>query len=157
MGIMKSWQAIAFAPIALVVPLTILSTTPANSTPSLQHHTEMGMSGILGRIQSASVPQSTIQRTIAQVEVDLYRAKNLARQAAEEENGGLSRYWAEPAMHGPVSEAPYVDNGDGSWTFTFLGGPPGLATYTTESVVTVHTSGQVVIDYNGPIRDANSN
>lgn len=84
--------------------------------------------------------------------IDLSRAKNLARQAAEAANGGLSRYRAEPSMHGPVTESPYIVNADGSWTFTFQGGTPGSADYTVESVVTVTPTGQVTVDYNGPVR-----
>lgn len=85
-------------------------------------------------------------------QIDLSRAKNLARQAAETENGGLGRYRAEPDMHGPVTDAPYVTNPDGSWTFTFQGGAPGSSVYTVESVVTVTPAGEITIDYNGPIR-----
>lgn len=86
------------------------------------------------------------------IDFDLNRAKNLARQAAERANGGLSRYRAESAMHGASADAPYVDNGDGSWTFTFVGGRP-TATPSIESVVTVfRESWQVNVDYNGPIR-----
>lgn len=86
--------------------------------------------------------------------VDLNRAKNLARQAAEEANGGIRVYRAEASMFGPASECPYVDNGD-SWTFTFRGGRPGLTTYTTESVVTVYkNTSRVVVAYNGPVRTA---
>lgn len=88
--------------------------------------------------------------------VDLARAKNLARQAAEEANGGLIEYRAEPAMHGPARQAPYVENADGSWTFTFEGRRPGSQTYTIESVVTVTPDGEVAIEYNGPIRAANA-
>lgn len=82
--------------------------------------------------------------------VDLNRAKNLARQAAEKENGGVTVYRAEPAMHGAASETTYTDNGN-SWTFTFLGGTPGMNP-TIQSVVTVGKDGSVKIDYNGPIR-----
>lgn len=84
----------------------------------------------------------------------LNRAKNLARQAAVDVNGGLGEYRAEDAMHGPAAEAPYEDNEDGTWTFTFLGRRPNSTTYTIETVVTVSADGsRVSVDYNGPIRD----
>jgi hypothetical protein len=86
------------------------------------------------------------------VRVDLNRAKNLARQAAETANGGLRYYRAEASMHGSAQECPYVDNGD-SWTFTFLGSRPGSSVMTTESVVTVYkASPRVVVAYNGTLR-----
>jgi len=92
---------------------------------------------------------------VVTVNPDLNRAKNLARQTIERANGGLGRYQAERAMHGPATDAPYVDNGDGSWTFTFVGGAPGYTTPTVESVVTVYREGwRVAIDYNGALRSS---
>lgn len=82
----------------------------------------------------------------------LTRAKNLARQAAERENGGLNKYRAEPAMYGPAIDSTYVENEDGSVTFSFKGGTPGFTTPTIETVATVSTAGVVAISYNGPIR-----
>jgi hypothetical protein len=84
----------------------------------------------------------------------LTRAMNLARQAAETENGGLNYYRAEPSMYGPAIDAPFVDNKDGSLTFTFLGGAPAYPP-SIQSIVTVQTAGLLVtIDYNGPIQTA---
>lgn len=84
---------------------------------------------------------------------DLNRAKNLARQAAERANGGLGQYRAEASMHGPAEHSPFVDNGNGSWTFTFFGSRPGFSNFSIESVVTVAQDGKkVTFDYNGPIR-----
>ncbi len=86
----------------------------------------------------------------------LQRARNWARQAAERANGGLSRYRAEASMFGPASQSPYVDNGDGTFTFRFLGGPPAEPP-TIESIVTVNPdpSNPIIrIDYNGPIQSA---
>jgi hypothetical protein len=84
---------------------------------------------------------------------DLSRAKNLARQAAERVNGGLNEYWAEPSMHGPAAESPHVNNGDGTWTFTFRGGTPGTNVWDVESEVVVNrTTWEVAVVYNGPVR-----
>ncbi|MDX2241764.1 MAG: hypothetical protein NW224_13850 [Leptolyngbyaceae cyanobacterium bins.302] len=94
-----------------------------------------------------------VRQNVQYVSVDLNRAKNLARQAAEAANGGIRVYRAEDSMHGPAANCPYVDNGD-SWTFTFLGGRPGVSTKTIESVVTVYkNSPRVVVAYNGAIRN----
>jgi hypothetical protein len=86
------------------------------------------------------------------VVLDLNRAKNLARMAAERANGGLSEYRAESSMHGPASQSSYVDNGNGTWTFTFKGYRPGSSDLSIESAVTVSRDGNVTVDYNGPIR-----
>jgi len=83
----------------------------------------------------------------------LGRARNLARQAAEAANGGLEVYRADASMHGRVSDAPCVDNGNGSWTFTVRGGEPGFTTPTKETVVTVDgNTWRVTVDYNGAVR-----
>lgn len=92
-------------------------------------------------------------RQLLETSIQLNRAKNLARMAAERENGGLSVYQADASMHGPSENSPYVDNGDGTYTFTFMGGRPGFTTPTVESVVSVDTSDWTIdIDYNGPVR-----
>lgn len=84
---------------------------------------------------------------------DLNRAKNLARMAAERANGGLGEYRAEESMHGPAFDAPYVDNNNGTWTFTFKGRSPYSSDYLIESVVTVsRDASQLDVEYNGPIR-----
>ncbi|WP_017327299.1 hypothetical protein [Synechococcus sp. PCC 7336] len=84
---------------------------------------------------------------------DLNTAKNFARQAAERANGGLSNYRAEPAMHGPALESPYVDAGD-RWIFTFLGAPPGRTTFRTETEVSVDKRTlEPTVVYNGPLRN----
>ena len=80
------------------------------------------------------------------------RAMNLARQAAERVNGGLNNYRAESSMYGPATKAPFKNNGNGTLTFTFLGGFPA-APPSIQSIVTVALNGNTVsVDYNGPVR-----
>ena len=102
-----------------------------------------------------SPPGEFDETTIVSNNIELNRAKNLARQAAESANGGLGQYRAEASMHGVSSESPFVDNNDGTWTFSFKGTRPGSSVYRIESVVTVSRNGTVRIDYNGLIRNSN--
>ncbi|MCC3438764.1 MAG: hypothetical protein EAZ39_09325 [Oscillatoriales cyanobacterium] len=92
--------------------------------------------------------------TVTSNNIELNRAKNLARQAAENTNGGLGEYRAEASMHGASAESPFVDNGDGTWTFTFQGYKPGSSVYTVETVVTVSQHGRITVNYNGRIRSS---
>ena len=87
----------------------------------------------------------------------LNRAKNFARQAAEDANGGLSKYRAESSMHGPAFDSPYKVNEDGTVTFTFLGSSPQSPEQMIyESVVTVTLEDfGVNVEYNGDIREQN--
>ncbi|MCY7382961.1 MAG: hypothetical protein LH628_10370 [Microcoleus sp. CAN_BIN18] len=93
--------------------------------------------------------------TVISNNIELNRAKNLARQAAENANGGLGQYRAEASMHGASAESPFVDNGDDTWTFTFRGRKPGASVYTVETVVTVSQDGSITVNYNGRIRSSN--
>ena len=94
--------------------------------------------------------------TVISNNIELNRAKNLARQAAENVNGGLGEYRAEAAMHGASAQSPFVENGNGTWTFTFQGYKPGASVYTVETVVTVSQNGRITVDYNGRIRNSYS-
>jgi len=120
--------------------LPLRAQTPSDPAPSDQTPSPTESTTTTERQQNATVL------------LDLNRAKNIARQAAERANGGLGNYRAELSMHGPASKSAYVDNGNGSWTFTFKGSRPGETIPSYESVVTVSTQGQVTIDYNGAVR-----
>ncbi|HBB30346.1 MAG TPA: hypothetical protein DDZ80_32890 [Cyanobacteria bacterium UBA8803] len=115
--------------------------------------TVLAMGAVYANAQVDSGTSSPSTGTGIALRIDLNRAKNLARQAAERENGGLGRYRAEQSMHGPANESPYVENGSGIWTFTFKGSRPATEMYYVESVVTVDSNtGMVTVDYNGPVR-----
>lgn len=84
----------------------------------------------------------------------LGRAQNLARQAAINANGGLSKYRPAPAAFGPAIQSSHIKNDDGSITFTIYGGARVTTTPTQETVVTVAPNNSVFVRYNGPIRTA---
>jgi hypothetical protein len=118
------------------------------------------MGGVLGLSSlSASAqinPSTPLENSASPTgSTDIYfinRAKNLARQAAITANGGLERYRPDPAMFGPAVQTQYTRNDDGSITFSFGGGAPGLTAPSLETVATVSTGGAVKLDYNGPLR-----
>lgn len=150
-----------FTPLVLTLAALILGFQPVSAqtsdplpTPEGEESTEVLENSDGSDRQSVSFPSSStsIAANIEKI-IALNRAKNYARQAAEAANGGLSQYRAEAAMHGPGSESPYLDQGDGTFTFTFFGGEPGFTEPTVESVVTVAAEADVVtVDYNGPVR-----
>ncbi len=81
----------------------------------------------------------------------LARAKNLARQAAIKENGGLDAYRPENSMYGPALEAPFERNSDGSVTFSFLGGAPGAMQFDKVTTVNVTADSAINILFNGSV------
>lgn len=126
----QSWLA-ALTVLAIGSPL--LSVSPARANPQ------------------TNVSPRLVELNIAPMELN--RAKNYARQAAEQINGGLGEYRAEADMHSPSADSPYRINDDGTLTFTFLGRAPAASTYTVETTVTVDPDAWTVnVNYNGPIR-----
>ncbi len=106
----------------------------------------------IGQVAVYAQPSPSVTPPKAADPFFLTRAKNLARQAAERQNGGLRVYRAEAAMYGPAIDAPSRQNSDGSVTFTFKGGAPGFVTPTVETIATVTPQGLVNLQYNGPLR-----
>lgn len=128
------------APLSLLLAVLTFTSAPVQAQTSSTDRSEC--------MQKAIDSSNPAQQIIA-----LGRAVNLARQAAEAANGGLSKYQADASMHGPASIAPCVDNGDGTWTFTVKGGKPGFTTPTQETIVNVDgNTWKVSIVSNGPIR-----
>jgi len=108
--------------------------------------------------QLSQTPSSSQQDLSTVDPLFLLWGRNIARRAAEAENGGLVNYMAEAAMHGPTSQAPMVLNSDGSLIFTFKGYRPvdidtnGNPSYSFETEVLVNPDRSFEIIYNGPIR-----
>ncbi len=110
---------------------------------------------LLGVAPVAIAQQPDPGQIIIQNSIDLNRAKNYARQTAEQANGGLNDYRADFAMHGPATEAPYVTNPDGSWTFTFGGtlfGSTEAQDRAVETSVNVTPNGDIRLLYNRVVR-----
>ncbi len=83
---------------------------------------------------------------------DLGRAQNLARQAAEQINGGVEQYRADTSMFGPMDGTNCVISGDNQWTFTFTGSTPYSSVPIVETVVTVNNqTWEVVVNSNTPL------
>jgi hypothetical protein len=110
---------------------------------------------IEGILDKPKLPGDSVKSpSVVYPEASQTRAMNLARQAAERANGGLENYRSEQSMYGPATRSPFKDNGDGTLTFTFLGGQPAEPA-TLQSIVTVSLDGSAVaVDYNGPIRSS---
>jgi hypothetical protein len=135
---------------AIALSSLLLGSTVLHGTAQAQTQTP---------IETTPAVESVAEPTDSTVQLnpfDLQRARNLARQAAERRNGGLEYYRADPAMHGPTINAPFIDNGNGTVTFSFTGGTPGYTVPTVESVVTVNPADNwaISVDYNGPIRQS---
>ena len=138
-----------------LLPALLLTTTVAMGMQPAQaqvNQIRKVIEGFLGEPSSVVSPSKPSTPTYPRGA--LTRTMNLARQAAEVENGGLNYYRAEESMYGPATDAPFKDNKDGTLTYTFLGGYPA-APPAIQTVVTVALEGDLVrVDSNGPIPTA---
>ncbi len=138
-------------PVPFATPIPPAAEPSNGDLPALRSET-------ITAITPQTLPQgaagSSRPADLAWVDQDAFRTKaqNWARQAAIKENGGLSRYRPEGSMYGPSADAPYVQNPDGSITFTFKGGAPGSTVMTVETVVQIQPSGIVSVKSNEMIR-----
>lgn len=147
--VQRSW---IFSAVAIATSFALVSAgagqNTAEAATSFTSHTHQGHLGLIYISQSDAVYQLAPN-------YDLNRAKNLARQRGEAENGGVGVYETEPSMHGPATESPHVINADGSVTFTFRGRARGSDFYTLETQVTVvydaRTQWDIVTEYNREI------
>ncbi|MGB2925352.1 MAG: hypothetical protein WBB82_08625 [Limnothrix sp.] len=111
-------------------------------------------SGQIEVLYNGAIREDADITDVEEVSIDLNQAKNLARQTAEEANGGLGNYRAEDSMHNNPNESPFVENTDGSYTFTFKGRRPESLNFTYESQIKVSRDGQAKIIYNRSVESA---
>lgn len=102
------------------------------------------------KAQEPSEAESSVRQQYRQL-ITRNRAKNIARQVAEQENGGLGQYRAEPAMHGPVEETNHEEIEEGVWRFTIRGREVGSDEFTIQTVVTVDEQANVTVESNEEI------
>ncbi|MEM9138123.1 MAG: purine nucleoside permease [Cyanobacteria bacterium P01_F01_bin.42] len=147
-----------FIPSSLVVMAALISQGIAagEARPTDQSNPDLSSFKLSQILTPQPAPQpSTISPSTPGASQDLYflaRAKNLARQAAVLENGGLSLYRPELSMFGPALQSPFQRNEDGSVTFRFQGGMPGATLLDRETEVLVDAGAGVTVVYNGPVR-----
>jgi hypothetical protein len=81
----------------------------------------------------------------------MFKARNLARAAAERVNGGVERYRADASMYGGKGRQMMLDSGT-HWIFTVYGGIPGQPASRETMVRISKTNYEIAVVYNGPIR-----
>jgi hypothetical protein len=126
--------------------ITFLIVSAASVASSLPSRAQTSNAPAVSSVINGAAPTSDVYF--------LNRAKNLARQAAINANGGLAQYRPDPIMYGPAIQTVYARNNDGSITFRFNGAAPGASTPKFETVATVAANGVVNLDYNGTPRTA---
>lgn len=139
----------------------MLSLGLAGFTPELKAHVVAGDHSATTIVDICKA-DSTIEplQCLSEQSTNLNRAKNLARQRGEKDNGGVGVVATEPSMHGPSAESPYQVFlcGDSiEYVFTFRMRPRATADYTYESQVRVaytDKNSEWIIDtiYNNAIR-----
>ncbi|MEO1132423.1 MAG: hypothetical protein AAFX40_06915 [Cyanobacteria bacterium J06639_1] len=152
-------------------PVTTQSLPLSNAeSPNDSGFTELPVEPVELPIETTELPVETVERPIeftppseenfasetslaALARVDRFNtAKNYARQAAEQTNGGLGVYRAEDVMHGPAADTPHRET-DTAWIFTFKGRSPGESIYSVESEISVDKTTLVTtMLYNGSPR-----
>lgn len=137
---MKPIYSIALLSSVSVIGSVALATMSSSAPLSSQAQTSSKEVDALVRIcESAGDSDARFQCLLDQGE-RLNRAKNLARQRGERENGGVTTIETEPSMHGPSTESPYAiaTSEDGvEYTFTFRLRPRATEEYTLQSEVLV--------------------
>ncbi|NEP45482.1 MAG: hypothetical protein F6K35_42210 [Okeania sp. SIO2H7] len=135
---MKKYWAVAS--LSLLSCLGVTTVAPQlNAQMVADGHSAMTIVDLCNALVEADSSVQSLQCLLDQ-STHLNRAKNLARQRGERDNGGITTVETEPSMHGPSAESPHqLVLGDGStqYIFTFRIRPRTTANYTHESQVRV--------------------
>ncbi len=137
-GIKKYW---ATASLSLMFSLGLGGFAPQlRAHVVADSHSETSLLDLCKALAEADSNREPIQCLSEQFS-NLNRAKNLARQRGERDNGGISVITTEPSMHGPSAEAPHqivlCDDSSIQYIFTFRLRPRATVNYTYESQVRV--------------------
>lgn len=138
----KKYSAIALFSLMSSLGLSTLSGN-ANAQLVADGHAESTASPIVELCNALTESDQTLEplQCLFEQSTHLNRAKNLARQRGELENGGVTTVETEPAMHGPSVESPHqiVLGEDGTqYIFTFRLRPRATDNYTYESQVQIN-------------------
>ncbi|MEO1520383.1 MAG: hypothetical protein AAFU78_06350 [Cyanobacteria bacterium J06633_2] len=137
---MKSIYSTAILATASALGVVAIASN-SNSAP-LFEDARKNVDALVQLCQSAGDSDARFQCLLEQGE-RLNRAKNLARQRGERENGGVTSVETEPSMHGPSSESPYTLTSSGDvieYRFTFRLRPRATETYTQQAEVLISYS-----------------
>lgn len=141
----KKYSAIALLSLASSFGLSVISGN-ANAQLVADGHAEPAASPIVELCNALTESDQTLEplQCLFNQSTHLNRAKNLARQRGELENGGVTSVETEPAMHGPSVESPHqivLADGSTQYIFTFRLRPRATEDYTYESKVQItHTN-----------------
>lgn len=136
------------SPVIIPVPTVQDGTIPAEPIAPVET-----LEPLFEPVEQPIAPiQNSGSRSVSNDLYFLTRAKNLARQAAIEANGGLASYRPEFSMYGPALQSPFTRNDDGTVTFTIKGGAPGAPQMDQETEILVNDQAVTTVVYNGPPR-----
>jgi hypothetical protein len=135
--VMKSLSSVVIS--VTVAALSSVAIAPTAYPAPLLEEPRKSIDDLVELCESAGDSNARFQCLLDQGQ-RLNRAKNLARQRGEQENGGVTTIETEPSMHGPSSESPYtLSSSDDQidYLFTFRLRPRATEDYTQQVEVLV--------------------
>ena len=137
-GVKKYWMTVSFYLMFFLGTARFAPQLKAHAVAD--SHSETTIVELCNALAEAGSNRDFLQ-CLSKQSVSLNRAKNLARQRGEKDNGGVGSVATELSMHGPSAESPYqivlCDDNSIEYIFTFRIRPRTSFDYTYESKVRV--------------------